>query len=35
MATAIEAIIGAIYFSHGFDACQDFVKRTILTRGIS
>ena len=30
MATAIEAIIGAIYFSHGFDACQDFIKRTIL-----
>lgn len=30
MATAIEAIIGAIYFSHGFDACKDFVKQTIV-----
>lgn len=27
IATAVEAIIGAIYFSHGFDACIDFIHR--------
>lgn len=30
VATAVEAIIGAIYFSHGFDACQIFIKDKIM-----
>lgn len=29
IATAVEAIIGAIYFSHGFDACIDFIHRYV------
>lgn len=30
MATAVEAVIGAIYFSHGFEACQAFIQDKIL-----
>lgn len=30
MATAVEAIIGALYFSHGFEACQTFIKDKLL-----
>lgn len=30
MATAVEAIIGALYFSHGFEACQAFIKNHII-----
>ena len=30
IATAVEAIIGAIYFSHGFDACKQFIENKII-----
>lgn len=30
IATAVEAIIGAIYFSHGFNACKQFIENKII-----
>lgn len=30
IATAVEAIIGAIYFSHGFDACHEFIHEKVM-----
>ena len=30
IATAVEAIIGAIYFSDGFEACQTFIQDKVI-----
>ena len=35
IATAVEAIIGAIYFSHGFDACKSFIEDKIIAKKAS
>lgn len=35
IATAVEAIIGALYFSHGFDACIAFVNEKIVNHHLS
>lgn len=32
IATAVEAVIGAIYFSHGFDACKAFIEEKIIAK---